>query len=82
MAAMMPLLLLALAQKHPELSQAIYWKCNFIHALLLCSDSVVFLLQHFIAEDTTSPHVPLKGKALIHASLLTLCAHFIEISEG
>lgn len=82
MAAMMPPLLLALAQKHPELSQALYWKCNFIHAPLLGSDSVVFLLQHFIAEDTTSPHVPLKGKALIRAPLLTLCAHFIEISEG
>lgn len=48
MAARMLLILLALTQKHPELSQITYWKCSFICALLLCGDSIVCLLQYLI----------------------------------
>ena len=50
MAARMLLILLALTQKHSELSQISYWKCSFICALLLCGDSIVCFLQYLITK--------------------------------
>ena len=50
MAAILLLILLALTQKHPELSQITYWKCSFICVLLLCGDSIVCLLQYLIIK--------------------------------